>query len=98
MLRALRQREIARLLRNCLARCRAGTCSKLFFVNALAVLLCKACRHPLMLGTMVEWGTQPGGDMILAYLDNSRCCSLIGCYGISGHAFIASDNFCARFS
>src|SRR6266403_2760861 len=69
----------------------AGTRSKLFSVNALSVLLGKACRHPLVLGSMVERGTQPGAGTSLAGLNNSRCCSRIGCYGISGRPFTASD-------
>jgi hypothetical protein len=47
---------------------------------------------------MVKRGAQPGAGTSLADLDNSRCDSLIGCYGISEHPFIASNNFCARLS
>jgi hypothetical protein len=58
--------------------------------------------HPtktlLALGTMAKRGAQPVAGMILADLDNSRCCSVIGFYGISGQPFIASDNLCERSS
>jgi hypothetical protein len=99
MLRALREREIASLLRNCSDRCpgreRAANYSPLMrprFAQS------EACRHPLVLGAMVKCGAQPGAGMSLADLDNLRCDSLIGCYGISERPFIASNNLCARFS
>jgi len=38
---------------------------------------------------MVKRGAQPGAGTNLADLDNPGCSSLIGCYGISGHPFIA---------
>ena len=60
--------------------------------------LSEACRHPLDLGAVVKRGAQPGAGTSLAGLDNSRCDSLIGCYGISGRPFIASNNFCERCS
>jgi hypothetical protein len=41
---------------------------------------------------MVERGAQPSAGTSLAELSNSRCGSLIGCYGISGRPFIALDN------
>jgi hypothetical protein len=47
---------------------------------------------------MGKRGAQPGAGTSLADLDNSRCDSLIGFYGISGHPFIASENLRARFS
>jgi hypothetical protein len=64
-------------------------------------LLCALCfaqsdcrEHPLVLGSMVKRGAgiSPAG------LNNSRCDSLIGCYGISEYPFIASNNFCERLS
>ena len=75
----------------CCPQSGAGTRSKLFSVNALSVLLGKARRHPLVLGAMVKRGARPGAGTSLAGLNNSRCCSLIGCYGISEPPFIASD-------
>ncbi len=99
LLRALRECEIASLLRNCSDRCpdreRVASFSP---VLHSWFALCKACRHPLVLGTMIKRGEQPGAGMILADINNSRCGSLIGCYGISGHTFIASDNLCERIS
>ena len=58
----------------------------------------KGRRHPLVLGATVKRGAQPDAGTSLADLNNSRCGSLIGCYGISEHPFIASDSFCERFS
>jgi hypothetical protein len=55
--------------------------------------LSEACRHPLALGAMVKLGAQLGAGTSLADLDNSRCGSLIGCYGISERLFIACNNF-----
>jgi hypothetical protein len=76
----------------------AGTRSKLFSVMRPRFALSEACRHPLVIGAVVKRGAQPGAGTVLADRDNSRCCSLIGCYGISERPFIASDNLCARFS
>jgi hypothetical protein len=72
------------------------THSNLFSVKTLSGLLCKVSRRQLVLGTIVKRGAQPGAGTSLADLDNSRCSSLIGCYGISEHPFIASDNLGAR--
>src|SRR5258707_5989544 len=78
----------------CCPQSGTGTRSKLFSANALSVLLGKACRHPLVLGAMVKRGAQPGAGTCLAGLNNSPCDSPLGCYGISGRPFIASDNLC----
>jgi hypothetical protein len=72
--------------------------SKLFSVMRSRFALSEACEHLLVLGPVVNRGLQPAAGTFLAGLNNSRCCSLIGCYGISGHPFIASDNLCARCS
>src|SRR5258707_7787767 len=80
----------------CCPQSGTGTRSKLFSVNALPVLLGKARRHPLFLEATVKRGVQPDAGTSLAGLNNSRCCSPIGCYGISGRPFIASSNFCER--
>src|SRR5258706_9933872 len=75
----------------------AGTPSKLFSVNALLVWVVEGL-DPLGLRSMVKRGAQPGAGTIPAGQDNSRCYSLIGCYGISGRPFIASNNLRERFS
>jgi hypothetical protein len=54
-------------------------------------------EHPLVLGLMVKRRAQLGAGTSLAGLINSRCGSLIRCYGISERPFIASNNFCERF-
>lgn len=76
----------------------AGTRSKLFSAMGSLFAQSDGREHPLVLGSMVKRGVQPGAGTSLAGLDNSRCCSLIGCYGISEHLFIASDNLCESFS
>ena len=97
MLRALRECEIASRLRE-FFRSLSGTetCSKLFSGDTLSVLLRKGRRHSLVLGAIIKQGAQPSPGTSLADLNNSRCDSLIGCYGISGLPFIASDNLCER--
>jgi hypothetical protein len=57
--------------------------SKLFSVNVLSVLLGESSSAPLALGSMVKRRAQPGAGTSLAGLNNSRCGSLIECYGIS---------------
>jgi hypothetical protein len=66
----------------------AGTGSKLFSVMRPRFALSEACRHPPVLGAVVKRGARPGAGTIPAGLDNPRCSSRIGCYGISGHPFI----------
>jgi hypothetical protein len=72
--------------------------SKLFSVMRSRFALSEACEHPLVLGPVVKRGMQPGAGTSLAGLNNSRCGSDNGCYGISRRPFIASDNLCERFS
>jgi hypothetical protein len=76
----------------------AGTRSKFFSVAVPAFAQSEAWQHPLVLGEMVKRGAQPGAGTRLAGLNNSRCDSPIGCYGISERPFIVSDNFCAGSS
>lgn len=83
---------------SCCPQSGVGTRSKLFSVGALLDSLCKACRHPLVPGSMIKRGAQPSAGMSLAGRNNSRCCSLIGCYGISERPFITLDNLCESFS
>jgi hypothetical protein len=81
-----------------LAPVRMGTRSKLFSDHALSALLGKARRHPLFLDAIVKRGAQPSAGTSLAGLNNSRCGSLIGCYGISERLFIVSYNLCESSS
>jgi hypothetical protein len=68
--------------------------SKLFSVMRSRFVLPEACEHPLVLGRVVKRGAQPGAGTSLAGLNNSRCCSRNGCYGISERLFIISCNLC----
>jgi hypothetical protein len=77
---------------------RAVTRSKLFSVTCPRFALAETCRYPLVLASRVNPGVQPGAGTSLADLDNSRCCSRIGCYGISEHTFRPWDYSCERFS
>jgi hypothetical protein len=76
---------------------RAGTFSKLFSAMRSQFALSDGREHPLVLGAMVKPGAQPGAGISLAGLNNSRCCSRNGCYGISEHPFIASDTYARDF-
>src|SRR5271167_3810029 len=62
----------------------SGTRSKLFSVIALSVWVIEGLLDPPSLGSMVKRRAQPGVGTIPAGQDNSRCGSLIRCYGISG--------------
>jgi hypothetical protein len=86
------------LKENCLDRCPAEKRSKLFSVMRARFALSEARERPLVLEPMVKRGAQPDAGMRLAGLNNSRCDSLIGCYGISERPFIALDNLCESFS
>ena len=77
---------------------RGGSRQQIILRYAPRFALSEACRHPPVLGAVVKRGAQPGAGTSLADLNNLCCCSLIGCYGISGHPFIVSRNLCESFS
>jgi F420-0:gamma-glutamyl ligase len=57
-----------------------------------------AQKDPRVVELILREGAQPSAGTSLAGLNNSRCCSLIRCYGISERPFMASNNLGARFS
>jgi hypothetical protein len=74
MLGALREREIASLLRHCSNRCPGRERVANYSLSMrLSILLGKARRHPPVLGAMVKRRAQPDAGMSLAGLGNSRC-------------------------